>query len=262
MIETIRTLIVDDEPPARRKLKRWLDADPRFEVVAEAGDGEQAVAEIRRQDPDLVFLDVQMPRLDGFGVVRSIGVDAMPLTVFVTAYDHHALAAFEAHAIDYLLKPFAQRRFSDLLERVLRRSEADRASLRAGRLEKLLTLMESSEAGETDSPWKRILVRSGPDREILLPVEDVMLLRADGNYVRISTRESQYSRRDTLGGLMSRLETGEFLRINRSEAVRLDAVKEFQPWFHGDYRVVLVDGSVLTWSRRYRAKAPEALRRI
>lgn len=245
----IRALVADDEAPARRKLRDLLTRAGDFEVVAEAADGAEAVAAIRASSPDVIFLDIQMPQLDGFGVIREIGVEAMPLVVFVTAYDEHALRAFEVNALDYLLKPFAPSRFERLLERVRRQLGGSSGDL-AERVERLLAAVRPA-----PRYLRQILVERGEDRQTLLAVESIDVIRADGNYLCFLSGGVEYRRRGTLRDLEDRLDPARFLRLNRSEIVRLDAVREVQPWFHGDARVVLQDGTVLTWSRRYRARA-------
>ena len=246
----IRTLIADDEAPARAKLRQLLAAEPDFQVVAEAADGIEAVAAIRQHAPQVVFLDIQMPRLDGFGVVAEIGVGSMPLTVFATAYDEHALRAFEVQALDYLLKPFAATRFRRVLERVRGQLSQDAAANLAQRLQHLLDAVAPQ-----PRYLQRLQVPAGEGREVLVPVERIDLIRAERNYLRLITAGAELQLRGTLSALLERLDPQQFRRINRSEVVRLDAVKELQPWFHGDYRVVLKDGTTLTWSRRYRARS-------
>lgn len=249
----IRSLIADDEAPARRKLRGLLSQAGDVEVVAEAADGVEAVAAIRSKSPDLVFLDVRMPRLDGFGVIAEVGVEAMPLVVFVTAYDENALRAFEVHALDYLLKPFAPSRFERLLDRVRRQlaqPARDASADLAGRIERLLASLRPE-----PGILRQILVERGEGRQVLLALDEIVRIQADGNYLLVFTREGEHRRRGTLRDLEGRLDPARFLRLNRSEIVRLDAIREIQPWFHGDARVVLQDGAVLTWSRRYRAKA-------
>lgn len=246
----IRALIADDEPPARKKLRELLAREADVEIVGEAGDGVEAVAAIRAAAPGVVFLDIQMPRLDGFGVVREVGVDAMPLVVFVTAYDEHALRAFEVHALDYLLKPFAPSRLKRVLDRVRRHLGAATPGDLAQRVDRLL-----AEIRPASSPLRQILVEIDEGRQTLLALDAIDLIRADGNYLSILSNGATYRRRGTLSDLESRLDPARFLRLNRSEIVRLDAIREIQPWFHGDARVVLTDGAVLTWSRRYRARA-------
>ena len=246
----IRALIADDEAPARRKLRELLSREADVDIVGEACDGVEAVAAIRSAGPDVVFLDIQMPRLDGFGVVAEVGVEAMPLVVFVTAYDEHALRAFEVHALDYLLKPFAPSRFARLLDRVRRQLApgTGRGDL-AARIDRLLATVRPDPAY-----LRQILVERGEDRQVLLPVEEIDHIQAAGNYLRLFTRAGEHRRRGTLRDLAGRLDPARFLRLNRSEIVRLDAIRELQPWFHGDARVVMKDGAVLTWSRRYRTK--------
>jgi two-component system, LytTR family, response regulator len=263
----IRALIADDERPARRKLRQLLSREPDFEVVGEAADGVEAVAAIRAAAPDVVFLDVQMPRLDGFGVIAEVGVEAMPLVVFVTAFDEHALRAFEVHALDYLLKPFAPSRLRRLLDRLRRQlapnahaaqaahaaapgGEVPAAGDLARRIEHLLAAMRPA----PEYP-RQLLVERGEGRQALLAVDRIDLVRAEANYLRIVADGAEYRRRGTLRDLEGRLDPARFLRLNRSEIVRLETVREVQPWFHGDAKVVLRDGSVLTWSRRFRAKA-------
>jgi two-component system LytT family response regulator len=260
----IRALIADDERPARRKLRQLLSREPDFEVVGEAADGVEAVAAIQAVAPDVVFLDVQMPRLDGFGVLAEVGVEAMPLVVFVTAFDEHALRAFEVHALDYLLKPFAPSRLRRLLDRLRRQlapnvqaahaadpgGEVPAAADLTRRIEHLLAAMRPA----PEYP-RQLLVERGEGRQALLAVDQIDLVRAEANYLRIFANGAEYRRRGTLRDLEGRLDPARFLRLNRSEIVRLETVREVQPWFHGDAKVVLRDGSVLTWSRRFRAKA-------
>ena len=242
----IRVLIVDDEAPARRKLRELLGRESGFEIVGEAADGVEAVAAIRAAAPDLVFLDIQMPRLDGFGVIGEIGVESMPRVVFVTAYDEHALKAFEVEALDYLLKPFPPSRFQRLLERI-RRQESGNVN---EKIERLLPAVRP----RTEFP-RQILVERGEGRQALLAVEEIDVIRADANYLTFLSKGEEYRRRGTLREIEERLDPAQFVRLNRSEIVRLEAIRELQPWFHGDARVVMKDGSVLTWSRRYRARA-------
>lgn len=241
----IRTLVVDDEPPARAKLVGLLRREADIEVVGEAGTGLEAVEAIAEHAPDLVLLDIQMPGLDGFGVIETIGVEAMPATIFVTAYDEYALQAFEVHALDYLLKPFAPERLAAALGR-LRQRLRDRPDDTA-----LASLLDQAPVRE---PLERILVEVAPNHQQLIRVEDVLVFRSRRNDVLVVTEGGSHRRRGTLARLERRLDPARFLRVNRSEIVRLDTVGEIQPWFHGDARIVLTSGEVLTWSRRYRAR--------
>jgi two-component system LytT family response regulator len=247
----IRALLVDDEPPARRKLRDLLAREADFEIVGEAEDGFAAVEAIRAAGPDVVFLDIQMPRLDGFGVIAEVGVEAMPLVVFVTAFDEHAVRAFEVQALDYLLKPFAPSRFQSLLARLRQRikKKPDDLDERIGKL--LAAVLPASGAG---APLRQILVERGEGRQALLAVAEIDLIRAEGNYLRFFAHGDETRKRGTLRDLEERLDPAQFVRLNRSEIVRLEAVRELQPWFHGDARVLMRDGTVLTWSRRYRAR--------
>lgn len=245
----MRVLIVDDEAPARQKLRDGLAGEPDIEIVGEAENGLEAVDRIRRLWPDLVFLDIQMPRLDGFGVIAEVGVEAMPLAVFVTAYDEHALEAFEVHAFDYLLKPFAVTRLRRALAKARQQLEARQVGALARRLAQLLEDREASRGF-----FEHLLVEGQSEREVLLSVESIDRIQAARNYLRVLTRQGEYLRRGTLSDIEKRLDPARFLRVNRSEIVRLEAIQEMQPWFHGDYRVLLKDGTTLTWSRRYRGK--------
>ena len=246
--DVITVLIVDDEEPARRKVRAFLEGEADFTVIGEAADGEAAVEAIGAAAPDVVLLDIQMPRLDGFGVIERVGLDRMPLVVFITAYDEHALRAFEIEALDYLLKPFSAKRFAQVVERVRKRTGDAAQHDLARRFERLLDAVRPARH------LTQILVEKARGREILLRVEHINRIIADGNYLRFLTADGEYLKRGVLSDLEERLDPSAFLRINRSEIVRLEAVAEFQPWFHGDYRVRMKDGSVLTWSRRYRTR--------
>ena len=245
----MRILIVDDEAPARRKLRDLLRREADVEVVGEAADGVEAVAAIRREAPDVVLLDVQMPRLDGFGVIGEVGVDQMPVVVFVTAFEEHALRAFEVQALDYLTKPFAPQRFALVLDRARRQLAGRPMKAMAQQFEQLLRAVKPS-----SGYLQQLFVEKGRDREVLLRLDTVDRIVADGNYLRFLTRDGEFLRRSPLSDVEARLDPEKFLRINRSEVIRLEAVAEFQPWFHGDYRVRMKDGTILTWSRRFRAK--------
>lgn len=244
----IRVVIVDDEPPARAKLRKLLAGEEGFEVVGDASDGDEAVRAIRELRPDAVFLDIQMPKRDGFGVIDEIGAGTMPPVVFVTAYDEHALRAFEVNAIDYLLKPFAATRFRRVLDKLRKQCEGPRDEL----ARQMQALLESVSIPARF--LRRIVARKDADREVFLDVERIDVIRADRNYLRFVTAGGELFKRGTISEIEGQLDPDRFLRINRSEIVRLDAVVEVQPWFHGDSRVVMPDGRVLMWSRRYRKK--------
>ncbi len=246
---TIRVLIVDDEAPARARLTRLVAAIPQVELVGQAADGEAAVQAITSLTPDLVLLDIRMPRLDGFGLVDAMG-DDMPLTVFCTAFDEHALQAFDARAVDYLLKPVKPERLVAAVERARALLAGTAASRSRGR--KSVADVVESHAGFL----ARLLVRDA-NRAYLVPVDQVDHIRAERNHCVVYARGGVFRVRRTLTSLAQRLDPARFLRINKSDVVRLDAVREIQPWSHGDYRMVLHDGRTLSWSRRFRATAAE-----
>jgi two-component system LytT family response regulator len=241
---TIRTLIVDDEPLGRERLRSLLEADPAVTVVGECADGREALAALRSGPCDLVFLDVEMPGLGGLEVARRLGPECRPVIVFVTAHGRYALPAFEVHAADYLLKPFDRGRFQKALEwakaHLARRAESPAA---AG----------AAKAGA--KPSERITVKSG-GRIYFLKAEDVDWVEAAGNYLRLHVGAETHLLRETLSSLEARLDPERFWRIHRSTLVNADRVQELQPLFHGDYAVILRDGTQLTLSRSYRQSLP------
>jgi two-component system, LytTR family, response regulator len=250
---TLRCIVVDDEPPARDLLRLMLQDQANIELVAECATGPQAVVGIREHRPDLVFLDIQMPGLDGFRVIEEIGIERMPSVVFVTAYDEFALRAFEAHALDYLLKPFDDERFRRALERV-------RVQLRGRSRRKLEErLINLLHARNHDGPrLERLVVRSN-GRILILRVEDIDWIEAAANYVRLHVAGKSYLMRETMVGIESRLDPAQFVRVHRSTIVRIDRIKELEPLFQGDYLIVLQDGSRLTSSRGYRTSVQRIL---
>lgn len=249
----IRTLVVDDEPMARERILSLLQQEDDVEVVGECSDGAEAVSAINQRSLDLVFLDVQMPGTDGFGVIQSIGADRMPTVVFVTAYDEYALKAFEVHALDYLLKPFGKDRFQETLKHA--REHLDRR--RAGDLGmRLLALVHDLKPEQPR--LDRLVVKSG-GRVFFLRTEEIDWVEAAGNYVRLHLGEESHLFRETMNGMEGRLDSRRFVRIHRSRIVNTERIKELQPWFNGEYVVILRDGTRLTLSRGYREKLQEQL---
>ncbi len=249
----IRTLVVDDEPLARERVLSLLQQDSDVEIVGECSDGTQAVSAIQEQSPDLVFLDVQMPGCDGFEVIRSIGADRMPTVVFVTAYDEYALQAFEVHALDYLLKPFGKDRF----QQTLRHAREALERRRAGDLgRRLLALVQDIKP--EPQRVERLVVKSG-GRVFFLRTDEIDWIEAAGNYVRLHLGTESHLFRETMNRMESRLDTRRFARIHRSRIVNTERIKELQPWFNGDYVVILRDGQRLTLSRGYREKLQQRL---
>jgi len=242
----IRALIIDDEPLARERVRTLLREEPDVEVIAECANGNEAVTAIKKHSPDLIFLDVQMPGLGGFDVLRALGKEPMPLVIFVTAYDQHALKAFEVHALDYLLKPFKQARFKQTVQR----ARETLASRQGGVLPKgLLELL--GQAKPVVERLTRIPVKTG-ERVIFVKTEHIHYIEAAGNYLVLHTAKENHVVRETLTSIEEKLDPKQFLRINRSMLVNLEQIKELQPLFKGDHAVVLLSGKQLTMTRGIR----------
>lgn len=247
----MRTLIVDDEPAARAGLRHLLTADPEITVVGECRDGREAIAGICDLGPELVFLDVQMPELDGFGVLRAVGGEQLPVVVFVTAYDQYALRAFEVHAVDYLLKPFTDDRFREALRQAklqVRRARLGELSRQVAALVADGAVVRSSPSGSLSPLRDRLVVKTGGG-VTLVPVADIDWIDADGDYVRIHAGKAAHVVRETMHNLESELDPGRFVRIHRSTIVNLERVKELQPFYRGEFVAVLHDGTRLKLSR-------------
>jgi two-component system LytT family response regulator len=249
---TIRAIVIDDEPLARKALLRLLKNEPDINVIGQCSDGEAAVETIRRTNPDLVFLDVQMPELDGFRVVETIGANQMPVTIFVTAYDKYALEAFDANAVDYLLKPFAP----DRLGRALRRAR-DRC---VGRLDKdaaqrLFSLLDRTRSQSDYAQRLAVTVRG---RILFVAVADIDGISAEGNYATLHASRKTYDVRETMQALMEKLDPREFVRIHLSTLVNVHRIREIRPRFQGSHFVLLQSGEELRMSR-YQHEAVERL---
>ena len=248
----IRALLVDDEPIARRGIRQQLQSEADVEVIGECANGKEAVVAIRTQAPDLVFLDVQMPLLSGFGVVEEVGVDQLPAVVFVTAYDEHAIRAFEVNALDYLLKPIEPQRFQKTLSRV--RDQLNQSSDKQlnKKLSALLRLQEKPDTVfEKHSYLERVVIKES-ERVLIVPVEDIDWIGAHGNYVQIHTRSKAHLLRETMDGMEGKLNPANFVRLRRSTIVNGRRIQELKPLFNGEYTVLLKNGVALTSSRRYR----------
>ena len=256
----IRTLLVDDEPIARRGIRQQLKSEADVEIIGECANGQEAVAAIRTHAPDLVFLDVQMPLLSGFGVVEEIGVDQLPAVVFVTAYDEHAIRAFEVNALDYLLKPIEPRRFQKTLNRV--RDQLSHSSDRklTKKLATLLSLLEKRDDVFQKQPYLERVVIKDNERMLMVPVGDIDWVAAHGNYVQIHTRAKTHLLRETMDGMERKLNPANFVRIRRSTIVNAGCVQELKALFNGEYTIVLKNGAELTSSRRYRKNLDVLLR--
>ncbi len=244
----IRALIVDDEPLAREKIRTLLAGDPEIEVVRECAGGRDAVNAIREHTPDLLFLDIQMPELDGFGVLQQIGRERIPVIIFVTAYDEYALKAFEVHALDYLLKPFDRDRFETALGRAKKRVRSQRTDDLNERVVSLLTQLQERSGGD----WLERLVVKTSGRIYFVSVDEIDWIEAAGNYVELHVGSRSHLVRVTMKGLEERLDPREFVRVHRSAIVNIRRIREMQPWFSGEYLLVLEGGAKVTTGQSYR----------
>lgn len=244
MTGTVRVLVVDDETAARRRLMRFIAAHADLAVVGEARNGREACDSIRQLQPDLVFMDMEMPELNGLEVAHEVGAAQMPATIFATAYDHYAVGAFNANAIDYLLKPFDEVRFNAALDKARRWLGAGREQFR-GQLDGAMRELRAS-------PCARLLVRSGEVQHVVRTA-DIVYISAEGNYIRLHTTGGEHLMRERMAGILERLDGSLFRRIHRSHIVNLDHVARLLPWFGGDSLVMMSDGSRLTLSRSHRA---------
>ncbi len=248
-----RVLIVDDEPLARKRIRTMLSSDSDIEIVGDCANGRDAIQAIKDLSPDLVFLDVQMPEIDGFAVLEAIDSEEMPLVIFVTAHDRYALQAFDVYALDYLLKPFDRRRFNKALERAKNRIHNEKGSQFSQRT---IALLEEIKA--KSSYTGRLVIKAG-GRVFFLKCEEIDWIEAEGKYVRLHVGKESYLLREAISGLEAQLDPKRFLRIHRSTIVNIDRVRELEPWFHGEYRVILRDGTQLMLSRGCRRKLGDLL---
>ena len=249
--------MIDDEPLAREMLREMLDGDPDVQIVGESCNGREALEAIRAEAPDLIFLDVQMPEVGGFEVLASLGKGKIPYVIFVTAYDQYAVRAFEVQALDYLLKPFDQERFDLSWQRAKALLMRDRNG--GGIDQRILALLEEMKAGKN---YLERLVIKAAGRIYFLETSEIDWIEAEGNYVSVHSAGKSHLLRETISSLESQLDPKKFVRIHRSSIVRLDFIREMQPWFHGEYRVILQDGTQLTLSRNHRDKLQEALGKL
>jgi len=253
MTERIRALVVDDEPAARAAIRALLGDDPEIHLVGECADGRTALDAIRTETPDLLFLDVQMPEMDGFTLLGRLDSVELPVVVFVTAYDQYALRAFEVHALDYLLKPFDDERF--------RRAVAHaKQQVRQGKLGALSERLDALLDGVARQYLKRLAIKAG-GRVTILGVKDIDWIEAEGDYVKIHAGRAWHLLRETMKHLEAQFDPARFVRIHRSTIVNVERIKELQPYFRGEYVVVLHDGTSLKLSRGYKEHLEAALGR-
>jgi two-component system LytT family response regulator len=252
-IQRIRTVIVDDEPLARRRVRRMLARDAEIEIVSDCSNGKEAIAAIKTLKPDLLFLDIQMPEIDGFDLLESLDPSRLPLVIFVTAYDQYALRAFEVSAVDYLVKPFDRVRFEKALDRAKLRMAGERGSDLS---RQTLALLEELKA--RSNRVERLLIKAG-GRAFFLKTDEIDWIEAEGKYVRLHVGKESYLLREAIGSMETQLNPKKFPRIHRSSIVNIDRVRELQPWFHNEYRVILNDGTELMLSRSCRKRLGELL---
>ena len=251
MTGKIRTLVVDDEPVARARVLSLLRDEADIEVVGECSTGPQAVSVIEATSPDLVFLDVQMPQMDGFALARSLGHD-MPVVVFVTAYDEYALQAFEIHALDYLLKPFSAERFKSALTHVRQHIARRQATATDRQLPTRLPEPARPASEQGENPRRERLVIKSSGRIYFVRIQDIDWCEASGNYVRLHIGQQTHLVRGTMSHLESQLDTAQFVRIHRSAIVNVERIQELRSSFNGEYLITLHDKTRLTLSRGYR----------
>jgi two-component system, LytTR family, response regulator len=244
----IRALIADDEVLARKFIRRMLKDDHDVEIVGECSNGKETVAMIRKQNPDLVFLDVQMPEMDGFAVLESIGVERLPEIIFATAYEQYAVRAFELHALDYLLKPFDQARFKDAIKHAKERLRSERQNEDRMQISALLESIKNKPQFVV-----RLMIKAG-GRISFLSTAEINWIEADDKYVHLHTGKITPMVRQTLSAMEAQLDPAKFRRIHRSAIVNVDRIKELHPLFSGEHSILLEDGTKLTLSRNYKDK--------
>lgn len=250
----IRTLIVDDMPLTREHIKNSIAGEKELQVIGECEDGKEAITAIKTLKPDLIFLDIQMPEADGFQVIEHFGAEQMPVVIFVTAFDEFALRAFEACALDYLLKPFKKERLLRALERAKGEIKLKKSGGIDQHLRQLLT-----EVAKESKYLKRIMVKVN-EQTILLPTHEIDWIEAAGNYLEIHARGGTYLIRERMNTMKQRLNPETFARVHRSTIVNLDRIKTFYHLFHGDYLIVLNDNTELKMSRSFYEKFIQLLK--
>jgi two-component system LytT family response regulator len=244
----IRTILVDDEPLARNKLKLFLADEPDFEIVRECTNGKDAIAALNKHRADVLFLDIQMPEVDGFEVVESVSPDRLPYVVFVTAHDAFAVRAFQIHALDYLLKPFDRERLKQSLARVRKALQQTTIERQHNQILSLLNDLKSRQ----ERPRRLLLKSAG--RVYFVNVQEIDWVESEGNYLRLHVGNESHLMRQTMNTLERLLSPSQFIRIHRSTLVNIERVKELQPWFGGEYLAILQGGKKLNVGKSYRKK--------
>jgi two-component system, LytTR family, response regulator len=257
----IRALVVDDEPAARAAIRALLADDTDIHIVGECADGRAALDAIRGEAPDLLFLDIQMPEMDGFTLLRRLDPAEIPVVLFVTAYDQYALRAFEVHALDYLLKPFDDERFREAVAHAKQQVRQGKLGALSGQLAALLEGMGRPPVVTSNGQYlKRLAIKAG-GRVTILGVKDIDWIEAEGDYVKIHAGRAWHLLRETMKHLETQFDPARFVRIHRSTIVNVERIKELQPYFRGEYVVILQDGTSLKLSRGYKEHLEAALGR-
>lgn len=256
----IRALIVDDEPLARQRIHLLARHEPDLELIGECDSGADALAAVERDPPDLIFLDVQMPEMDGFEVLQKLPRERLPVVIFTTAYDKHAVRAFEAHALDYLLKPFQPERFKAAIARAHEHLANQQASSAARGLLDLLAARKSSPAMPVTAQYLTRLTIKNEDKVVVIKTADIDSIESAGNYVAVNVSKESHFLRETLNALEKQLDPETFLRVSRSAIVNLDRVRELQPMFKGEHIIVLQNGKRLTMTRGLLREVEQALK--
>ena len=261
MTPRIRALVVDDEPAARAAIRALLADDADIDIVGECADGRAALDAIRGEAPDLLFLDIQMPEMDGFTLLRRLDPAEIPVVLFVTAYDQYALRAFEVHALDYLLKPFDDERFREAVAHAKQQVRQGKLGALSGQLAALLEGMGRPPVVTSNGQYlKRLAIKAG-GRVTILGVKDIDWIEAEGDYVKIHAGRAWHLLRETMKHLETQFDPARFVRIHRSTIVNVERIKELQPYFRGEYVVILQDGTSLKLSRGYKEHLEAALGR-
>jgi two-component system LytT family response regulator len=257
----LRVFVADDEAPARKKILRFLSREPDIAVVGQASTGRDAIQGIQECAPDLLFLDIEMPDMDGFEVVRALPAGRLPRIVFVTAHDDYTMQAFEVHAFGYLLKPFDQARFARVLGDARQQTAKDWENTWENKGAADLKALLAEVQRRRQQP-ARLLVQQQKGRAFFLPLDRIDWAESEKNYLNLHAGANTYTIRGTIESLQDKLDSALFLRVNRSAIVRIDFIAELQNWSHGEYQVVLASGQTMTWTRRYLDQHPELLRKL
>ena len=256
----IRTIIVDDEPLARKRIRLLTQDELKLDIIGECANGEDALAAIKREQPHLIFLDVQMPEMDGFELLDKLPRERLPLVIFTTAFDKHAVRAFEAHALDYLLKPFQPDRFKAAVARAHEHLANRQASAAARGLLDLLAARQGSSIVATSGQYLTRLTVKGDDKVVVIKTAEIDFIESAGNYVSVNAGKESHILRETLNALETQLDPERFLRVSRSAIVNLDRVKELRPMFKGEHVIVLHNGKRLTMTRGLLREVEQALK--